>query len=639
MTDYTILRRARHVITECDRVKKSIECLKNGDIIEFGKLLNLSHYSLRDDYEVTGIELDTLSDLMRKSDGCIGARMTGAGFGGCCICLVEKGKEDNLKEICTREYKKIIGYEPTFYDITIEDGVKIEKKDSTTEIKILIEELLCYAEKYLDLPKCDEIYFRNLLLTQFKINEPYTEKINKKIVEELLVPDRLIDTIKSVSIKNGLCQVGDENKFANYILGLLTPTPSQVNEKFYKLNKEKCNKATDYFYNLCIKNNYIQKTAIDKNIKWDCRVQNKKLEITINMSKPEKNNKDIAKLANQKNVVSNYPKCPLCSDNEGFYGSQKIAPRTNIRTISLKLNNENWFMQYSPYSYYTEHCICINREHTPMDIYPGTLEKMFDFTRVFPHYFIGSNASLPYIGGSILNHEHFQGGKHKLPMFFTDYKEIIPQDRYKKTKIGILDWFNSVIMLSGKNKKELIEIGSKIILAWKEYENKELKIINKSDGVLHNSLSPILRINENGEYNLYLILRNNILTEDYPEGYFHAHPEYHNIKKEGIGLIEAMGTFILPARLKRQLDLIAKILCKEIEYNPAELSKADNDLYVHRDMIKFLVENYQCDTYKKAIRIVKERVNNVCANILDNTSVFKDNIDIFRQFITDTINK
>lgn len=528
--------------------------------------------------------------------------------------------------INSENYENAICYKDREYTTKTKYSFGIIEDESFNEYgKVLVEELICYARKNLFLSSLDEIYLRNILLNQFMLNEALDYQINADSIIKLKVPDRLIKSIESYAFKKGLCNnCNSLSEFSNYIMGLLSPLPSKVNNDFFAIReKYGIEKATNYFYNLCIKNNYIQKTAIDRNIKWEFKDGDKKLEITINLSKPEKNNKDIAKLVKLPEVTKNYPLCALCKENEGYKGSLKIQPRTNIRTLSFELDGEAWFMQYSPYAYFDEHCICINKSHTKMDITPRTLNKMFDFIKIFPNYFIGSNASLPYIGGSILNHEHFQGGKHILPMFLTSFREEIVQTKYTSIKVGILNWYNSVILIRGKDSEEIIKVGSEIINGWKNYENKKLNIINKSDGILHNSLSPILRINENGEYDLYLILRNNIQTEEYPEGYFHAHPEYHNIKKEGIGLIEAMGLFILPPRLRIQLSLISSILCKEIEYNPQEIANPNHYLYVHRDMIEYLINNFSPDNYIQAKRIVMGRVDVICKNILLNTNVFK----------------
>ena len=509
-------------------------------------------------------------------------------------------------------------------------------KDFEDDAKILVEELIAYAKKNMGMQKLDEVYNRNILLSQFKLNCPL-EDVNTDKAQNEVVPDRLIRTIMGISARMGkVDSYTNAERFANYIMGIMTPLPSVINNNFYNIKAyNSIEKAEEYFYNLCIKNNYIQKTAIEKNIKWDFTDNDKKIEVTINLSKPEKNNKDIAKLVREKQAVT-YPLCPLCIQNEGYFGSQKIQPRTNIRTITMHFGKEEWFMQYSPYAYYDEHCICINKNHTNMDITPKTINKLFCFIDVFPNYFIGSNASLPYIGGSILNHEHFQGGGHKMPMFSAKIKEHIEQNNYPDTKVGIVDWYNSVIMLSGKNRNELITLGGKIIEKWKNYENKKLMIINKSDGILHNSLSPVLRLNEDGEYNLYFILRNNIQTEEYPEGYFHAHPEYHNIKKEGIGLIEAMGLFILPGRLSRELAQIAGILCKDIPYNTEFI---ENNLSVHKNMIDDLINNYEPENYKQAINIVTRRVNIVCQKILGNTNVFGEDYNAFKEFVLNVVNK
>ncbi len=501
--------------------------------------------------------------------------------------------------------------------------------------KILVEKLIKYAEKFLYLKQRDEIYFRNILLREFKLTEPYNKEIDLSKVENLDVPDELTNEIEEYVVKNNLIDESLKNLFSTYIFGLLSPLPSKVNEDFRAIKeKDGIEKACDYLYNLSIKNNYIQKTAIGKNLKWTYNDNNGKyLEITINLSKPEKNNKDIAKLLTAPKT-SKYPECLLCKENEGFEGNTTHPARENIRTVSVTLGNEPWFVQYSPYAYYEEHLIAISNRHSPMHIKEDTVDKLLDFVDYFPNYMIGSNAALPIIGGSILNHEHFQGGKHLMPMHKAPViDKKLSSKRYKRVKIGIVDWYNSVIRLESKDRKQISDLSKDIIKAWETYSDKENYIFSETDGVRHNSLSPICRL-EGKKYIMDMILRNNITNEEYPDGVFHAHPEYHNIKKEGIGLIEAMGLFILPGRLKKQLDMISDILCKKEKYNKDEINDPENYLYVHREMIEELLKDGYVKTKKEGERKVTDKVNEVCKNILKNTAVFKDDEKGKKGFMT-----
>ncbi len=488
--------------------------------------------------------------------------------------------------------------------------------------KILTEKLLRYAEKNLHLNKRDEIYFRNLLLREFKLLEPTEETVDFSEVDALTVPDVLVKETEDYAAENGLCEAGTENLYSTYIMGLLSPVPSKVNEDFLRIKKEQgIEKACEYFYGLSIMNNYVQKTAISRNLKWDYKDGNRTLEITVNLSKPEKNNKDIAKLLTAPKSKK-YPKCLLCKENEGFMGTVTHPARENIRTVSLTLGGEPWFVQYSPYAYYNEHMIAISEKHAPMHIKRDTVQKVLDFVDFFPNYMIGSNAALPIVGGSILDHEHFQGGEHLMPMHKAPVKEFFTARNYKSVSVGIVDWYNSVIRLTGKNRKDVEDLATEIIEKWEDYTDESCYIFAQTDGVRHNTLSPVCR-KCGDEYILDMILRNNITNEEYPDGVFHAHPEYHNIKKEGIGLIEAMGLFILPGRLKTQLSMIADILCGKEKYVEEELEQSDNYLHAHKDMIKSLLEGGSYSDYDSAYNAVIDSVNETCKNILFNTAVFK----------------
>lgn len=478
----------------------------------------------------------------------------------------------------------------------------------------LIEELLIYAKKNLDLKGLDIIYLKSLLMAEFKITAPYSKSLsNKEIkaIKNLQVPDKLISQICDLATAKNLCLEGMELSFASKIMALLSPSPENTVKKFNRIKNAKGIKfATQYLYDLSIKNNYIQKTAIDKNIVWRADFEDNFLELTINLSKPEKDNKEIARQLKQASV--SYPLCMLCPENLGFEGNFSKPPRQNLRIVPVKLGGEEWFMQYSPYLYYEQHCIAFSKEHKPMKVDISTVQKLIDFVDVFPEYFIGSNASLPIVGGSILSHEHFQGGGHKMPLHYAQDKDF-----YKgisDVKISTVKWYNSVIRIKSKNKDSIITSAKTIFDKWQDYNDEECKIISKTID-LHNAITPIMR-KENGEYVLELILRNNRTNDSYPDGIFHAHAEYHNIKKEGIGLIEAMGLYILPARLKNQTEEIIKILCNERVY--------EDDLQTHKKMIELLLNKHSNTLNKEqAEKAVNGYINDVCKNILINTAVFK----------------
>lgn len=491
--------------------------------------------------------------------------------------------------------------------------------------KLLTEKLLRYAKAFLHLKARDEIYFRNILLRELRLTEPNAEDVDLSYIDKLDVPDSIVTELEEYAVENGLVKEEEKNLFSGYIMGILSPLPSIVNEEFYRLKDERGIKvACDYLYNLSVKNDYVKKTAIAKNLKWEYTDGGRTLEITVNLSKPEKDNKEIAKLLTQK-VTTSYPKCRLCKENEGFAGNVSYPARENIRTVSLTLGGEKWFVQYSPYAYYNEHLIAISENHMPMHISDDTVDKVLDFVDFFPNYMIGSNAALPIIGGSILNHEHFQGGGHLMPMHRAGIKEEYICKDYPSVKVGITDWYNSAIRLESESREDIARVAKNVVAKWAVFTCVPCGIYAETDGVAHNSCSPIAR-KDGKKYIVDIILRNNITSEEYPDGVFHAHPEYHNIKKEGIGLIEAMGLFVLPARLKRQLSMIADILSGETEYDEKALSDKENDLYVHRDIIKRLAQKYSCGSLSKtqADAAVKDYVNNVCKNILGNTAVFKN---------------
>jgi len=502
--------------------------------------------------------------------------------------------------------------------------------------KILIEKLLRYAKNFLHLNARDEIYFRNLLLREFKLDEPCYDAGDLSFIDTLDVPDVLVQDIESYARENSLIEESMENLYSTYIMGLLSPLPSKVNQTFMQLKSEQgIEKACEYLYDLSVKNNYVQKTAIGKNLKWEYVDGDKYLEITVNLSKPEKDNKEIAKLLTAPKKA-NYPACFLCKENEGFEGHLKHPARENIRTISLKMGGEDWFVQYSPYAYYNEHMIAISNKHTPMHIASDTVDKILDYVDFFPNYMIGSNAALPIIGGSILNHEHFQGGEHLMPMHKAPLKEIFSCEKYPAVKVGVVDWYNSVIRLESKDRKAVRDFTADIIKSWETFTDEECGIYAKTGETRHNSLSPVAR--KQGEtYLIDIILRNNRTSEEYPDGIFHAHPEYHNIKKEGIGLIEAMGLFILPGRLKKQLYMIAEILCGKVAYDKDALANSENYLYAHRFMIEEMVKEGLSSDMESAEKRVTDRVNITCKNILGNTAVFKADqtgYNGFKRFLT-----
>ena len=486
-------------------------------------------------------------------------------------------------------------------------------------IKNTVNELIEYAKLYLDLKDSDAIYLKNILLGELKLSSPSYEKVDIEKIKAMKVPDVFIDDIKNYLCSSLNYSEHDADLFANKLMGFLTPLPSSVTEKFNLLEKESDRKALDYLYDLSVKNNYVAKTKIDKNLVWNTSFPDRNFEISINLSKPEKSNKDIAKLLVKSNSnEEKYPKCALCYENLGFYGNESRPARENIRLIPLKLDNENWYLQYSPYGYFNMHCIALKETHSNMAINKSIFTCLMDFIDRFPSFFIGSNADLPIVGGSILNHEHFQGGEHLLPVMRQEVSKEYKLTKFKNTKLYKLNWYNTCLLLEGEDREEIIELADTILNNWRKYDDKENKIISNDENGLHNTITPSIK-KKGKTYYMYLILRNNRCNEEYPDGIFHAHPEHHIIKKEGIGIVEAMGLFILPARLVRQGNEIKD--CLENNYSYEEIVNKYSDLKDFIPMINSLKENYSKDTIDLKIR---EYINNVCKGILENTAVFKE---------------
>ena len=484
------------------------------------------------------------------------------------------------------------------------------------DIRILIEELIEYGKIHLGLFKLDAIYARNQIMHLLDVNAPFDGEIDKEYISNLSVPDELIEDLKEYLISKN---AANPDLICTQVMGMITPAPSIVGHKVLELEEEKCGSGLDYLYNLSIKNNYIQKTAIDKNIYFKKQYDDNFIEITINLSKPEKNNKDIAKLLTKSNDIK-YPKCPLCIDNIGFFGSETQAGRENIRFVPVFLNNEFWFLQYSPYSYFDHHAIVINEKHSNMTIDETTYLKLLQFVEKFPTFFVGSNADLPIVGGSILNHEHYQGGLHLLPVFYAKDRKVYLDNG--KIKISILDWYNSVIRIESAEISQIVKFCSDFHNKWKNYNDENVDILSHSGDVRHSTITPIAR-RIGDTYQMNLILRNNRCNEEYPDGIFHAHPEHHNIKHEGIGLIEAMGLFILPARLKRQMGYVKDILISNIPLS--EFYEKYEDLIVHKNMIDKLVKKHGRNlSLESAKNAIADFIGDTCKDILCNTAVFKN---------------
>ena len=397
------------------------------------------------------------------------------------------------------------------------------------------------------------------------------------------------------------------------LMGILTPRPSQVIREFETRYARSPETATDWYYKFSQDTDYIRRYRIKKDVKWVAPTPYGDLDITINLSKPEKDPKAIAaaKLAPQ----SGYPKCQLCRENEGYMGRVNHPARQNHRILPITINGEDWFFQYSPYVYYNEHCIVFNGKHVPMKIDRATFRKQLDFIQQFPHYFVGSNADLPIVGGSILSHDHFQGGRYTFAMEKAPVEQAVSFPGFADVEAGIVKWPMSVIRLRCGDDKRLVDLAEKILLAWRGYTDEAAFIFAETDGEPHNTIPPIARMRD-GRYELDLVLRNNLTTEEYPLGVYHPHQELHHIKKENIGLIEVMGLAVLPSRLKGELASLADALAEGRDI------RADETLEKHADWAEELQGRYTF-TRENAMDILKAEVGQVFAQVLEHAGVYK----------------
>jgi len=465
----------------------------------------------------------------------------------------------------------------------------------------------------------DHAYAVNRLLDIMQLPAP--EMIDYTPEEVPETATKYLETLADCAFRMGNISNSRENRdlFITKVMGELTPSPAEVREKFAKLESASPEAATSWFYQLCRDSDYIKVDRIAQNQQFFEDSPAGKLEITINLSKPEKDPRDIAAARNRPQV--GYPKCMLCIENPGYAGRIGFPARQNHRVIPVTLGGQQWFMQYSPYLYYNEHCIVLNEKHVPMYVCRDTFERLFDFVTRFPHYFIGSNADLPIVGGSILNHDHFQGGNYRFPMDDApDRVELACP--VEGVRAAIIDWPMTCIRLRGEDREALINAADAVLTAWRTYDDPERGIISETRGQKHNTITPILR-KENGEWVLNLVLRNNLTDLDNPLGIFHPHEDLHHIKKENIGLIEVMGLFILPGRLVSEFEGLAKFLTGE---TPMEfIPRGDSPLRQHYSWITKIAREVGTElTHDEAIAAIHKALGLKCARVLADAGVFKD---------------
>lgn len=487
-----------------------------------------------------------------------------------------------------------------------------------------IKRLVQYGIDNKLIPECERIYSTNILLEVFG-----KEDFSDPDVEYNLTLDEILGNLLDAAVKLNIIEdsVTYRDLFDTKIMNCITPRPGQVISTFFEKYEKSPEEATNFYYNFSTKTNYIRKSRIEKNKNWKYQCEYGNLDITINLSKPEKDPKAIAAAKNVK--ASSYPKCALCIENEGYAGRVNHPARQNHRIIPLTLNNSKWGFQYSPYVYYNEHCIVFNGEHTPMKIEKSTFVKLFDFVKMFPHYFLGSNADLPIVGGSILTHDHFQGGNYTFAMANAPIIKEFSVGDFHDVKCGILKWPISVIRLESENLDFLINLGNHILEVWRNYSDEEYFIFSETDGTPHNTVTLIARIKD-GKYQVDIALRNNITTKEHPLGVFHPHENLHHIKKENIGLIELMGLAVLPARLNKEMDILSDYILNNKDI------RSNEEIRKHADWAYNFIPKYESITKDNINEILQQEIGKTFVKVLEDAGVYKctpDGMKGFMKFI------
>ena len=478
-------------------------------------------------------------------------------------------------------------------------------------IDAAVSKLITYALQTGLIQPCEKNWAVNTVLDVLKIDSYTDPGQDWGEVELAPVLEELLDDAHARGVL-AESSVVYRDLFDTEIMGRLTPRPAQVIETFQNLYQEAPQKATDWYYRFSQDTNYIRRDRIAKDMQWKAATEYGELDITINLSKPEKDPKAIAAAKNL--PASAYPRCQLCAENEGYAGRVNHPARQNHRMVPITINGSPWFLQYSPYVYYNEHCICLNKEHVPMKIDRACFGKLLDFVRQFPHYFVGSNADLPIVGGSILAHDHFQGGRYTFPMEKAPVETPFTFPGFEDVEAGIVKWPMSVVRVASENPGRLIDLADKILAAWRGYTDEAAFIFAETGGEPHNTITPIAR-KRDGKYELDLVLRNNITTEEHPLGVYHPHAELHHIKKENIGLIEVMGLAVLPARLKEELSAVADALSSGKDLCASELTAK------HADWAEGFAGKYAI-TADDALDVVQKETGLVFAQVLEHAGVY-----------------
>lgn len=473
-----------------------------------------------------------------------------------------------------------------------------------------IDALLAYALDKELIEKADVTFCRNGLLEVLGLESYESEASVKAELEEIL------NALADYAVQQGRISdsVASCDLFTTKLMGVLTPRPSEVQRIFGEKYARDPKAATDWFYKLCRDSDYIRRYRVSKDLRWKTETEFGELDITINLSKPEKDPRDIA--AAKARPMTGYPRCLLCSENEGYAGHISHPARQNLRILPVKIAGGDWGWQYSPYVYYNEHCIVLNREHVPMVIDRAVFPKLMSFVKQFPHYFVGSNADLPIVGGSILSHEHFQGGCYEFAMAKAPVETKVVFQGFEDIDGGIVKWAMSVIRLSGTNEERLTELCDKILTAWRGYSDESVNVFAQTDGVPHNTITPIARMRD-GRFEIDLVLRNNLTTEEFPMGVFHPHEDKHNIKKENIGLIEVMGLAVLPSRLKAEMEELKKTV---VSGGDLRLSDATAK---HAEWFETWKDSHGTLSADNIDAVVSEEIGRTFSAVLEDAGVFK----------------
>ena len=531
------------------------------------------------------------------------------------MCASAGGASSTKAKEFLADYVKASGFgassNPAFVEEVTDDGVCVratgEGRDELIGVYLAIDELIYYAESYLLLDEYDYDFTRREICNIIGLDSYAPQEIDYEKVDGLDRPDELINALTDVASGLGLIAAADAEAVADKVMGALSLLPSEVNDMFHSLSGKK---ATDFLYDYSVRNHYVKKTALERNIRFKSGYTRLGLEITINKARPEYASAEEAAEGNTPD--GGYPDCSICAENEGWAPTGKCA----LRTVQLTLGGRDWFWQYSPYGYLGKHGIAVTRSHDPMRVTDDTVVELMDFADMFPHMFIGCNAALPGAGGSVLSHEHFQGGEEMLPIAKAKAKLQLTYPKYPLADVEVLDWYDSVIRITSQSRQVMREIASDIRRGWENYTDEKRGIVAEDKDGKHNAVSLTMRKISNGRYCLDITLRSNIRSKKYPDGVFHTHPEFYALKKEPNGLLEAQGLFVLPGRVDEQMTRLCECL---VAKQPLPDDMKDYAL-LYDEIIR---DNGREMTKVDASIYIKEEFGSVCERILGNIAVFK----------------